>query len=180
MIKVKKTSEIKIGDEAIIVGISKHYSSYCDGMERFIDNKITVTDINVDNHIRSSKNWWYPRASYDFVGDTEPIKLNDVIPNLNVKIGKELNSLVLSSISEYSRLNKKLNTSDMIYLNAVNGNMYYNKVVKIVNDKKLYLQRCEHDTYVGLEIDGKLLYLPYYVLYKFEPNYKPKKIKRSI
>lgn len=180
MIKVKKISEIKIGDKAIIVGISKHYCSYCDSMEKFVGDKTTIIDLNVDSHMRSSHSWWYPRASYDFVGDTESIKLNDVIPNLSVKIGKELDNIYLRGITEYVQRQKNLNYSNMIYSSFESVNKYYNSVVRIVNDKKLYLEACGNDIYVGLEIDGKLLYLPQYVLYKFQPNYKPKLIKREV
>lgn len=180
MIKVKKISEIKEGDKAIIVGISKHYNSYYDSMERFVGDKTTVVDINSENHILSKQSWWFPRASFDFVGDTESIKLNDVLPNISVKIEKELDTMNLNSISEYVRSLKGLNYSDMIHLTHGNQNKYYNSVVRIVNDKILYLESCNNDIYVGLDIDGKLLYLPQYVLYKFEPDYKPKRIKRKV
>ena len=54
------------------------------------------------------------------------------------------------------------------------------QIYQIINLKKLYLESCGDDIYVGLEINDKLLYVPQYVLYKFEPSYKPKRIKREI
>lgn len=180
MIKVRKISEIKIGDKANIVGISKHYSSYGSDMERFIGDQITILDTNNMGHILSSNRWWFPRASYDFCGDSESIKLNELKPNLSVKIGKELDNMYLTGIAEYVRRSKGLDFSDVIHLEDGNENMYYNKIFRVINSEELYLSPCCQGIYVGLNVDGKILYLPSYVLFKIEPNYKPKYIKRSV
>lgn len=174
-----RLTKIKKGDTVRIVDTLDAYVSHVTRLNTFIGKSGVIIeaddggdDISYCIELESDRFWWFPEASLQKIGEKECLPECDIRPHLNVTVGKNIDSLKLNDMYHNTRrLNSKTKRSSV---------SLFGKTGKIISENFIHNIKQHHnekmDTYVGVEIDGAVYYLPKCVLFDLTPTYNPKTI----